>query len=152
MTATYTRPNFTTQAPAAYKANIEAMAQVFERLGNAFAPHAQDQGSPAPDMAVRIEAGHVFYDGALSEIAAQTVSGFAVPSAGQHRVDRVVLDPMTGACTRVAGTAASGSPSAVAPAIPPGKSPVCQVLITSADTTITDSMITDERSFFGTAS
>lgn len=151
MTATYTRPNFTTQTPTQYKANIEAMAQVFERLGNAFNAHAQDQGSPAPDMTVRVDAGHIFYRGALSEIAAQTVSGFTVPSAGQHRIDRVVLNPATGACSRVAGTAVTGSPSAVAPNITAGFLPICSVLITSADSVITDVMVTDERAFFGTA-
>lgn len=151
MTATYTRPNFTTQAPAAYKSNIEGMAQVFERLGNAFNAHAQDQGSPAPDMSVRVDGGPIFYDGTLTEVAAQTVSGFTVPTAGQHRVDRVVMDPQTGACSLVAGTAVTGSPSAVAPTIPIGKRPICQVLITSSDSVITDSMITDERCFFGIA-
>lgn len=148
MSATYTRPNFTTQQPSAYKANIEAMAQVFERLGNAFNAHQQDVGSPAPDLTVRVDGGPIFYNGTLSEIAAQSVSGFTVPSAGQNRVDRVVLDPTTGTCTRVAGAAVTGSPTATAPAIPAGKRPICQVLITSADTVITDQMITDERCFF----
>lgn len=148
MTATYTRPNFTTQQPAAYKANIEAMAQVFERLGNAFAPHEQDVGSPAPDLTVRIEGGPIFYNGTLGGSSAQTVSGFTVPSAGQNRIDRVVLDPTTGVCTRVAGTAVTGSPTATAPAIPAGKRPICQILITSSDTAIRNDMITDERCFF----
>lgn len=148
MSQTYTRPNFTTQAAAAYKSNIEKMAEVFERLANAFNAHQQDSGSPAPDLTVRVDGGPIFYNGTLTEVAAQTVSGFTIPSAGQNRVDLVVLDPTTGACTRVAGTAVTGSPSATAPTIPSGKRPVCSVFITSSDTVITDQMITDERCFF----
>lgn len=70
-----------------------------------------------------------------------------VPSAGQHRVDRVVVDVVTGVASRVAGTAVTGSPSATPPAIPAGKLPICQVRITSDDTVILNSMITDERLF-----
>src|SRR5690606_24482496 len=56
-----------------------------------------------------------------------------------------VVDATTGVATRVAGTAVTGSPSAVPPDIPAGKLPICQVLINDDDTVITNSMITDER-------
>lgn len=147
MAVTYTRPDFTTQLPAVYVENLNKMAQVFERLGAAFAAHQQDVGSPAPDMTVRIDAGPIFYNDTLSEISAQTVSGFTTPTVGQTRVDRVVIDPTTGVCTRVAGTAGSGSPTPSAPAIPADKFPICRIAFTSSDVVITNSMITDERCF-----
>ena len=146
-TATYTRPDYTTQLAAQYKANLDAMAKVFERMLAAFAPHQQDVGSQAPELSIRVDAGYIFSGTTLTEVAAQTVGGFTTPSAGQHRIDRVVVDAITGAATRVAGTAVTGSPSATPPAIPAGKLPVCQVLMTDADLAVTDAMITDERVF-----
>lgn len=144
-TATYTRPNYTSQAGAIWKANQDGAFRVHERQGTWFAPHQQDQGSPAPELSVRVDAGYIFDGETLTEVAAQTVGGFTTPSAGEHRVDRVVVDAITGAATRVAGTAVTGSPSATPPAIPAGKLPVCQVLMTDSDTVVIDSMITDER-------
>jgi hypothetical protein len=138
-------PNYTTMQAASYKAAIDAAHKVAKRFANAFAPHQTYSGSPAPDRTVEIDAGFVLFGITLTEVAAQTVTGFTTPSAGTHRVDRVVIDASTGAASRVAGTAATGSPSATAPSIPAGKLPCCQVLITDSDTVITDSMITDER-------
>ena len=146
-TPKYTRPNYTTQLGATWKANIDAAFKLFERLGADFAPHEQDQGSPAPDLTVRVDAGAILDGVTLTEVAAQTVSGFTTPSAGQHRIDRVVIDAVTGVATRVAGTAVTGSPSATPPAIPAGKLPICRILFTDADTSITDEMIDDERTF-----
>lgn len=151
--AKWTAPNYTSQSQSgtSYPSNIDAALAAAYRVANAFCPHQQDQGSPSPDLTVRIEAGPVFFNGTLTEVAAQTVSGFTTPSSGQHRVDRVVMDPTTGTCSRVAGTAATGSPSAVAPAITLGSVPICSVLITSADTAISNSMITDERATLSAA-
>lgn len=148
MVAKFVQPNFTTQDAATYKASIDAAVAVHHRLAGPFAAHQQDAGSPAPDLTVRVDAGSIWDGTTLAEVAAQTVSGFTIPSAGQHRIDRVVADPVTGAASRVAGTAVTGSPSASAPSIPTGKVPICRVLITSANTVITDDMITDERVFF----
>lgn len=143
--ATKTQPNYTTQDAASYKANIDGITAVHDRLAGAFAPHEQDVGSPAPDLSVRVDAGFIFAGTTLTEVAAQTVSGFTTPSAGQERIDRVVLDEITGAASRVAGTAVSGSPSAVPPDIPAGKLPCCQIRFTDASTEVLNSMITDER-------
>lgn len=145
MSAQFVQPNFTTQPAATYKAAIDAAIAVHHRIAGPWAAHQQDVGSPSPDMSIRIDAGNIFTGGALAEIAAQTVSGFTIPSVGQHRIDRVVLDASTGVASRVAGTAATGSPTAVAPAVPGGSVPICSVLITSSDVVITTSMITDER-------
>lgn len=60
------------------------------------------------------------------------------------RIDRIVIDAATGAVSVITGTA---SPTPSAPAITAGKIPVAQVLLTSATTAITNSMITDERAF-----
>ena len=144
---TFVQPDVTTQSASVYKAAIDATAAVFNRIGGAFAPHQVASGSPAPDMALAVDAGVVFdaISLTLTEVAAQTVTGFTTPSAGTHRVDRVVIDEETGTATRVAGTAVTGSPSATAPAIPSGKRPCCQILFTDSSTVITNSMITDER-------
>lgn len=143
--ARYQDPNYTTQTAAQYKANLDAAAKVMKRLGDWFAPHQVYAGSPNPDLAVELDAGWIFKGNTLSEITSQIVTGFTIPSAGQNRVDRVVLNPFTGVAQRVAGTAVTGSPSATAPEIPAGTIPICQVYITSSDTVITDAMITDER-------
>lgn len=141
--ATYTRPDYTTQSGTQYPANIDAMAKVFERLAGAFASHQQNAGSPAPDLTVVVDAGAIFDGTTLIEVTQQTVSGFTIPSAGQSRIDRVVLDPSNGQASRVNGTAVTTAPSA--PAIPAGKAPLCRLLITSSNTAITNDMITDER-------
>lgn len=150
--ATKLQPNYTTQDAASYKASIDAMTAVHDRIASAFAPHEQDVGSPAPDMTMRVDAGFIFSGTTLTEVAAQTVSGFTTPSAGQERIDRVVIDASTGAASRVAGTAVSGSPSAVPPAIPSGKLPCCQIQFTDSSVSVLNSMITDERIGSGGAS
>lgn len=141
----YTRPAGS-QSAVAYKCNIDAMAKIMERRLAGFSVHEQDQGSPAPDMTVRVMEGHA-HGTALTEVAAQTVSGFTTPSAGQARVDRVVYDPWTGAAVRVAGTPATGSPSAAPPEIAVPYYPLARVAFTDSDTVITNAMITDERTF-----
>lgn len=138
-------PNFSAQLGSTYKGNIDAAFAVDARFGGWFAPHQTYAASPNPDLSVEVDAGFIWNGSTLTEVAAQIVTGFTVPSAGQHRVDRVVVDAVSGAATRVAGTPATGSPSAVAPTIPSGKIPIAQILITSADTSVLNSMITDER-------
>lgn len=143
--STFKQPNYTTQTGTAYPLAIDASIAVHNRLAGPFAAHENNVGSPAPDMSVRVDAGHVWNGSSLSEKAAQTVTGFVAPTSGQHRIDRVVINATTGDALRVTGTAVAGSPSATPPAIPAGYVPCCQILITSSDTAITDSMITDER-------
>lgn len=142
-------PNYTSQSQSGtgYPLNIDAALKAGKRLATWFAPHEQDQGSPAPDLTLRVDAGWIDFGMTTLEVAAQTVSGFTIPSAGQHRIDRVVIDRVTGVASRVAGTAVTGSPSAVAPAIPAGKMPCCQVLLTSGDTAVVNTLISDERMF-----
>jgi hypothetical protein len=151
-TITKTQPNYTTQSAAAYKAAIDGITAIHDRIAGMFNPHEMDVGSPAPDLAIRIDAGSLFVNGALVNVAAQTVTGFTVPSAGQERYDRVVINATTGVATRVAGTASTGSPSAGLPAITAGCLPCCYVRMTSSTAVITNSMIVDERMLANPAS
>lgn len=138
MSATWVDPVFTVQTASAYKASIDADHAVAKRIVNAFNIHEQ----AVPDLTVRVEAGALLIGGVLTEIAAQTVSGF-VATGSNLRIDRVVLDPYTGVASRVAGTPGA---SPVAPAIPAGKLPLFRVgSFTTTTAVIPNSMITDER-------
>ncbi len=139
--ATPTLPNFTNQTASVYKANIDAGLAVADRLAWAFAPHQQDQGSPAPDMTVRLEAGAIFDGATLTEVAAQSTSILAAPTT-DPRIDRIVIDRASGAVSVVTGSEAT---SPTAPAITAGKAPIAQVLLATSTTEIVDSDITDER-------
>lgn len=139
-------PNYLTQAASQYKANIDAAIAALAGFGGQFEPHQVASGSPAPDLAVEISAGLLYIGGSIISVPSQIVGGFTIPTSGQNRMDRIVINPLTGAASRVAGTAAVGSPNATAPAIPAGYVPCCKVYLTSSDTVVLDSMITDERS------
>lgn len=148
-TGTYARPNYTTDLAATYKARIDAMARVFERFGDWFAPHEQSAGSPSPDLTIVVDAGFIWDGTTLSEKGQQTVTGFTIPASGT-RIDRICINETNGDALRVAGTAVAGSPSATPPAIPDGYMPCCQVSIASTDTAVSNAMITDERVLGGT--
>jgi hypothetical protein len=101
----------------------------------------------APNMTVLIGAGSVWDGTTLTEKTAQSTATIVAPTAGNDRIDRVVIDEATGVVSIIAGTEAA---SPAVPALTVGKIPICQVLLDEADTTITDSMIIDERpSWFG---
>ncbi len=139
--ATPALPDFTSQTASVYKANIDAGFAVADRLGWAFAPHEQDVGSPQPDMTLRLEAGAIFDGATLTEVAAQDTAVIAAPST-DPRIDRVVIDKVTGAVSVVTGTeAASPTP----PAVPAGKAPVAQVALSVGQSEIVNADITDER-------
>lgn len=172
--STYQRPGdiaITDDATAReWMRRCDAAHHVFERRLGWFAAHQVRVGSPQPDMAVELEAGNIFDPGlsggnaTLTELSRQIVGGFTAPAAGMVRIDRVVVDAITGVASRIAGTAqtgtrawvysatdpryvVAGSPTVQPPAIPWGKLPVCQVLLGPSDTAITDAMIIDERAF-----
>ena len=135
--ATYTRPNYTSHTASAYKGYIDGAAQVYERAGNWFAPHAQS----SPNMTVRLDAGWIWNGTALAEVAAQS-SGTITAPVTNPRIDRIVVDAATGAVSIIAGAEAA---SPAAPALTAGKIPIAQVLLATSSTTITNSMLTDER-------
>ncbi|HKR19968.1 MAG TPA: hypothetical protein VJS41_07475 [Stellaceae bacterium] len=133
----FLQSNYTTQTGTAYPLAIDADWAVAARLVDNFAPHAQT----TPNMSVTLDAGHLFNGTTLTEIAAQSTGMIAAP-VSNPRIDRVVIDRVSGAVSVVTGTeAASPAP----PAIPAGKAPVAQVLLQTASTAIGNSMLTDER-------
>ena len=136
---TFVMPNFTLegQDPSTYKAMLDYFCALAQRQALSFSPHEQD----TPNMTVRLEAGAILSGVTLTEVAAQSTATITAPST-HPRVDRIVIDRATGAASVVAGTEAS-SPSA--PAIPSGKLPVAQVLLTVGKTSITNADLTDER-------
>lgn len=143
-TSTFTQPDFVNQGPEEYKTAIDDAANVMKRIGAAFACHESDPITPT--MTVVVDGGYIWDGAVLTEVAPQTSATFTAPS-GNPRIDRVVIDAITGTISVVAGTE-SGSP--VPPAIPAGKLPVAQVLLDNspATTAITNSIITDERGVF----
>lgn len=133
----FLQTNYTTQTGTAYPLAIDADWAVAARLVDNFAPHAQAM----PNMTVALDAGHLFNGTTLAEVAAQSTVTLAAP-VSNPRIDRVVVDRVSGAVSVVTGTEAS-SPSP--PAIPAGKAPVAQVLLQTNSTAIANSMLTDER-------
>lgn len=81
---------------------------------------------------------------ATSTVAAtfMQVTGTITAPGGNPRIDRIVADRFTGAISVITGTPA-GTP--VPPAITSGKAPLAQILLQTSSTSITNSMITDER-------
>lgn len=136
--ATFTQPNFTTQLGNSYKGNIDGGLSVFARIAGAFAPHEQS----TPNMTVRVDTGYVFTSGSvLTEVAAQNSATIVAPTTNP-RIDRIVVDAVTGVVAVVTGVQGA---SPAAPAIPVGKLPVAQVQLQTTSTVITNSMLTDER-------
>jgi len=139
--STFTQPDFTAQSGTAYKTAIDDAVAVLKRHGNWFGAHEQ----ASPNMTVRLDAGFIFSAATLTEVAAQSTGTITAPVTNP-RIDRVVVDSVTGAVSVVAGTEAA-SPSA--PAIPAGKLPVARVLLATSTTQIENPDITDERAFPG---
>ena len=135
--AQFLQTNFTTQDPATYKSAIDGNFAVLSRLAGKFAAHAQ----AAPDMTVAVDAGHIFSGSTITEVPAQASPVIVAPIANS-RIDRVVIDNQTGACSVVTGTEAAVP---AAPAIPSGKMPVARVALAVGVAAITNSMLTDER-------
>jgi len=134
---TFTQPNHETQGGTAYKIAIDNSIAVMSRLAAAFAPHEQS----SPNMTVRVDAGALWVRGALVEVAAQNTNTITAPTTNP-RIDRVVIDAMTGSISVIQGTE-STNPSP--PAIPSNKLPVAQIYLTKTTTAITNQIITDER-------
>lgn len=116
---------------------VDRRLSVFERIAGAFAPHEQS----APNMTVRLDAGYVFSVPTLTEVAAQSSATMVAPTTNP-RIDRIVVDAVTGAVSVVTGVQGA---SPVAPAIPANKVPVAQVLLQTSSTVISNGMLTDER-------
>ena len=144
MTTDLQLPDFTTDTNTEYKTNIDEGVQNVERTAWSFAPHP---ASPTPNMTVDLNPGAIWDSGTLTEKAQQSTTTFTAPSVNP-RIDRIVVDEVTGTFSIVAGSeAASPTP----PAIPGGKFPVCQIRFETTSTSIgyvataTVAAITDER-------
>lgn len=137
--ATFEQPDFTTQDAATYKAAIDASIAVVAQVGGAFACHQSDPSTP--NMTVKVDAGRLLVAGAIVSQAQQT-SGTITAPVTNPRIDRVVINPTTGAISIVTGAEAA---SPTAPAITAGYLPCAQIALTTSTTAITDAMITDER-------
>lgn len=139
MAQEYLIPDNTVDTGTVYKAKLDANSDVVQRIAAAFAPHAQS----IPDMTVQIDAGYVLTALGVTELATQTSSTITAPTTNP-RIDRVVIDRLSGTISIVTGVEAV---TPVAPDIPSGKAPCCQVLLDDSPvtTSITASLIIDER-------
>jgi len=135
--------NFQVDNGTTYKTGIDNDHAVAKRIVDRYAPHAK----ATPDMNILVDAGFVFNDQTFTNNAQQTVGPFTAP-VSNPRIDRVVIDRLTGVASIIAGTEA-GSP--VAPAIPEGKDPCAQIALATSTTSITNALITDERTPGGQA-
>ena len=97
-------------------------------------------------MTVLVDAGYVLTATGITEVAAASSPTISVAGlAGTEvRIDRVVIDLISGALSVVVGTEADPGPASP-PDIPAGKAPCCQVALVSGQSAITNSDITDER-------
>lgn len=114
---------------------------VLARLSAAFAPHE----TMPPSMRVAVDAGALFAAGALVEIPAQ-ISTEIVPPSANARIDRVVLDRISGALSIVTGIEAANP---VPPAIPASQAPVAQIRLNVGTTAIVNALMVDERIALG---
>ena len=138
--ATYDQPNHIVPPhddATKYKNAIEASIKVIHEVAGQFAAHE----AAVPDMTIVIDAGRVMNGITLTHVAAQATAAIIAPVTNP-RIDRIVIDTVTGAYLIVAGTESVGP---VAPAIPAGKVPCCQIALATSTTVIVNSLITDER-------
>lgn len=133
---TWQDANFQTQSGTAYKTAIDNDLIVGKRLADMFAPHA----SATPNMNVIIDPGAIFVDGVITEKAQQTVGPIPAPTSNT-RIDRIVVDALTGNAEHVQGTEGLLLP----PTIPDEKIPICQIWLSVGTSAITNALISDER-------
>ena len=146
-TAQFVLSNYTTQTATAYPLAMDGNWAVSQRFVDNFAPRAPNA---QPNMYVTLDAGHLFAPSTetLTELAAQTSATIVAP-VGNPRIDRIVINSITGVIAVITGTA---SASPVAPVFTTNTLPIAQVLLQPTSTTITNAMITDERALWGVGS
>lgn len=140
---TFVQPDRTTQSGSAYPANLDAAIAVLANTAAHFAPHE----ASTPNMTVVVDAGKLGDLGQGTVTVGQQTTGTITAPSTNPRIDRVVIDGVTGAVSVVTGTEAA---SPVAPAVPVGKITVAQVALSTSTTSITNSLLTDERTLFRT--
>lgn len=140
--ATFVQPVFTSQDAATYKAAIDASVNVVGKVAGAFAPHE----AATPAMTIVLDAGSVQFGITPVAKTAQTSGTITAPSVNP-RIDRAVIDSITGVLSIITGAEAA---SPVAPALTAGKIAIAQIVLATSTTTITNSLITDERALYAT--
>lgn len=141
-TSSFYQTDFTADDPSQYKAAIDGNFSVLKRIAALFAPY----GSTVPDMTVNVSAGAVYNTATLTEVAKQTSSTIVAPSsANAQRIDRIAVTKASGGMVVLPGTA---STAPAAPVYTSSLIPVCQILLSTASTSINNSMITDERTLY----
>lgn len=136
-TAEYKITNFTVDDPATIKAKLDANSAVVTRTAAGFQCYA----STPTGMTVRVAAGALFVASALVENAIQ-VSGALVAPVVNPRIDRVVIDQLSGVASIIGGVEAAVP---VAPALPAGKLPIAEISLAVGLVAITNALITDKR-------
>ncbi|AIB10533.1 hypothetical protein ABAZ39_00545 [Azospirillum argentinense] len=109
---------------------------VAQRVVGPFAPHAQ----VSPDLTIALDPGYLLHNTNLLEVKAQVVGSFTPPVSG-FRIDRVVIDRVSGSAAIVTGSVNSLTP----PALPAGTLPVARVFLTETTAAIANDVIVDER-------
>ena len=142
MVGTPQTQDFESQSGTAYKTAIDNNMAVCKVIGAAFAPHEK----AVPDMNVLVDAGLLFVNGDLVFNPQQTVA-FTAPAVNA-RIDRIVIDKLTGVVARVAGSEAV---TPLIPAFPANVLPCCRLTLTVGQTAITNADIVDERVGLGGA-
>lgn len=130
-------PTQTIDSAPTYKDKIDATIRVLMELAASFAPHE----AAVPDMTVVLDAGKLFDGTNLTLVAQQTTTVITAPVTNP-RIDRVVIDSLSGVYSIITG-AENVSPTA--PAITADTLPVCQILLAVAQTSILNTDMTDER-------
>jgi hypothetical protein len=138
-TAQYQLPNSGTDAGSAYRTKLEGNALVAQQIVSAFQCYANNPVA----MNVLVAPATLLINGAIVTQAIQTSVTITAPVTNP-RIDRVVLDAVTGVISVVAG-AENVSPTP--PALPNGKLPIAQLALTVGMVAINNANITDERAY-----
>lgn len=144
--AAFVQPNNTIQNSTVYLGSLDGDMSVLAILGQDFAPH--QQGSP--NMTVAVDAGSFQLGNGLITQAAQNSVTITAPNTNP-RIDRLVVQLRPDVAGQMLYVAGVQSVSPVAPAIPDGCAPLCQISLATSTTTITNSLLTDERVWVGNA-
>lgn len=137
--AKFSQPDKTAQQaePGQYAADIDASINVMSNVAAAFAPHEAD----TPDMTVVLDSGKMISGQVLTNVG-QQVSAVITAPVTDPRIDRIVIDSVTGVLQVISGLEAV---TPVPPSIPESAIAIAQILLTVSTTSITNSIISDER-------
>ena len=133
--AKFSQPDKTAQQaePGQYAADIDASINVMSNVAAAFAPHEAD----TPDMTVVLDSGKMISGQVLTNVG-QQVSAVITAPVTDPRIDRIVIDSVTGVLQVISGLEAV---TPVPPSIPESAIAIAQILLTVSTTSITNSII-----------